>query len=140
MEIDLKSNEGKSIGKLELPIEEIAREIGQSLSSSSESDARLHEAELKASREKVIELEGELAQTEGKTMDDFSPTEKANFVIAWARGISAEDRAVFARAVGIPMATEAVVSEGEEPSIIEGKTDQEGYRYLENLDLSVREK
>ena len=84
-------------------------------------------------------------------MDDFTQIDKANFVIAWARGLSLEDKAIFAEAVGIPIAklTEAELAEAEakrkaeeekgEPSVIKGRTDKPGYKYLDYLNLSVRE-
>jgi len=90
----------------------------------------------------VAELEEKLAKAEGRTMNDFTPVEKANFVIAWGKELSPEDKAVFASAVGISIATApaAEVAEVEgEPSIIKGKTDKPGYRFLEMLGLSVKE-
>ena len=141
MKLSLKDSNGKSIGTMEFPVQEVAKSLSQSLSKSLESDAQLHEAELKGSREKVVELEEKLANAEARTMDDFTPIEKANFVIAWAKGISPEDKAIFCEAVGIPIAqaTEAEVAEAEgEPKIIQGRTDKEEYRYLEYLNLSVK--
>lgn len=84
---------------------------------------------------------------EDKTMADFSPEEKADFVIAWAKGLSLEDKAIFAEAVELPIAiaTDAEVAEaeakgeGEPPNVIKGKTTRPGYKFLEYLNLSVRE-
>lgn len=109
-----------------------AREVLEGRVAKLENSAQLSED----SSKEVAELRQKLSRAEAKTMDDFRATEKANFVIGWARSISPEDKAVFAKAVGIPIA-EAEVAEGDQ--IIEGKTDKEGYRYLETLDLSVKE-
>ena len=87
----------------------------------------------------------------GKTMDDFTPIEKAKFVLAWGKELSLEDKAIFAEAVGLPIAkaTAAEVAEAEaklaagekleEPKIIEGKTDLPGYKFLEHLNMSIKE-
>lgn len=156
MKLELKDKAGKGIGTIEFPVEEVAKSLNQSLSSSLESDAQLHEAQLKESREKVLEmetqlkesqgraaeLEEKLAGADGRTMDDFAPLEKANFVIAWGKGLSPEDKAIFARAVGVSIAgaSAAEVAEAEgELAIIQGKTDKEGYKFLEHLGVSVRD-
>ena len=125
---------------------EVPDALLQRLTSPSSSGA---EAPLKESQVKVVELEEKLANAESRTMDDFTPTEKANFVIQWAKELSLEDKAIFCETVGIPMAkaTEAEVAEveakqkaeDEEPKTIQGKTDRPGYRFLEYLDLSVKE-
>lgn len=143
MKLELKDTEGKVKGTIEIPIEEIKA----SLASMESSDAQLKE-----SQGKVAELEGKLAKAEGKTLNDYSPEDKANFVITWAKGLSVEDKAIFAEAVGIPItkATDAEVAEAEQkakaeaeeaeaPKTIQGRTDKPGYKFLENLNLSVRE-
>jgi len=139
MKLSLKDSNGKSIGTMEFPVQEVAKSLSQSLSKSLESDAQLHEAELKGSREKVVELEEKLANAEARTMDDFTPIEKANFVIAWGKGLSPEDKAIFAEAVGMPIAKATVAEVEGEPNIIQGKTDKPGYKYLEYLNLSVKD-
>ena len=118
---------------------EVPDDLLQQLTSPNSSEA---EAQLKESQGKVGELQEKLAAAEGKTMDDFQPAEKADFVIAWGRGLSPENKAVFAEAVGIPIAgaSAAEVAEAEgEPKTIQGKTDKPGYKYLEFLNLSVKE-
>ena len=112
------------------------------------------EAQLKETQEKVADLEEKLSVAQGITMDDFTPDEKANFVISWAKDLPAEKVAVFAELAGIPLAvaevktetvaaeekTEPVEAEVEEtPKIIEGKTDLPGYRYLSYLDRSIKD-
>lgn len=152
MKLELKDEKGV-IGTIEVPLEQLKKALGLG-SASAESKALLKENEgnvalLKESQKKVAELEEKLA-TGGRTMGDFTPTEKADFVIAWAKGLSLEDKAIFAEAVGIPIAkaTEAEVAEAEqkakaeaegEPLTIPGKTDRPGYKYLEHLNISVRE-
>ena len=144
MQLELKDDEGL-IGTIELPLEELKEALGLGSASVAEpaaTEALKVEAQLKESQGKVGELEGKLAVAEGKTMGDFTPVEKANFVIAWAKGISPEDKAIFAQAVGIPIAgaSAAEVADVEgEPAIIEGRTDKPGYRFLEYLNLSMRE-
>lgn len=97
------------------------------------------QAQLKESQGKVAELEEKLATAEGRTMGDFTPTEKADFVINWAKGLSPEDKAIFCGAVGLPIAKASDAEEAQEPKTIQGKTDRPGYKFLEYLNLSVRE-
>lgn len=136
MKLELQDEKGLTGVFIELPLEQVREGLGLgSLSAESE-------AQLKESQGKVAELEEKLTTAEGRTMDNFTPVEKANFVIAWGKGLSPEDKAIFATAVGIPIAkaTEAEVAEVEgEPAIIQGKTDKEGYKFLEHLNLSVKE-
>lgn len=137
---------------IKLPDKSLALEVPDDLlqqltsQSSSQAKAQLAENEgnlvlLKESQEKVIELEEQL-QAGTRTMDDFSPTEKAEFVIAWGKALSPERKAVFAQAVGIPIAGAEVVKVAEEegnPKIITGKTDKPGYIYYDYLNISMRE-
>jgi hypothetical protein len=77
-----------------------------------------------------------------KTMDDFDPMTKAKFVYDFTRGMNPEEKAVFGASVGLPMKTEAVALEeesGESPGVIKGKTELPGYKYLETLDISVKQ-
>ncbi len=153
LELKLKSLDGKELGTIDLT--EVMEELTAQARLSSSSDS---EAQLKESRDKVAELEEQLANIQGKTMNDFTPEEKAGFVLTWARGMSLEDKAIFAGAVGIPLgkSTEAEVAEAEgaeaeakrkaaegekleEPFYIEGKTDRPGYSYKPYLNLSIKE-
>ena len=157
MQLKLQDAKGLTGVFIEVPLEQLKEEIG--LVSSEGAESTETAAHLKESQEKVVELEGKaaeleekLATAEAKTIDDFMPTEKANFVIAWAKELSLEDRAIFCEAVGISIAkaTEAEVAEAEakqiaegkeveEPNIIEGKTDCLGCKFLKHLNLSVKE-
>lgn len=133
MQFPIVKKEDQSLA-LEIP-DDLLQQVTSKLSSQAE-------AQLKESQDKVGELEGKLAEAEGKTLGDFTPQEKADFVITWAKGLSPEDKAIFATAVGIPIvgAAAAKVAEVEgEPNIIEGKTDRPGYRFLEHLNLSIKE-
>jgi len=145
MQLELKDEKGV-IGTIELPLEQIKEVLGSG-SASGESEVQLKEsqgkvAELEEKLGQVAQLEEKLAAAEGRTMDDFTPVEKADFVIAWGRGLSPENKAVFAQAVGIPIAgaSAAEVAEVEgEPKTIQGKTDKPGYKYYEYLNISMRE-
>ena len=146
MKLELQDAKGLTGVFIELPLDQLRAEIGL-VSSSGETEALLKEhqgnvALLQESQRKVAELEEKLARAEAKTMDEFTPIEKANFVIGWAKELSPEDKAIFAGAVEIPIAqaTVAEVAEAEgEPKIIQGKTDRPGYRFLEHLGLSIKE-
>lgn len=147
MKLELQDEKGLTGVFIELPLEQIKEGIGL-LSSSPETEAQLKEsqgkvaeaeAQLKESQGKVAELQEKLAAAEGRTMDDFAPAEKADFVIAWGRGLSPENKAVFAEAVGIPIAGASAAEAEGEPKTIQGKTDKPGYKYLEFLNLSVKE-
>jgi len=157
MKLELQDAKGSTGVFIEVPLEQIKEGIGL-LSSSPETEAQLKEsqgkvaeaeAQLKESQDKVGELETQLKENQDKaelagsrTMDQYSPTEKANFVIAWAKELSPEKKARFAEVVGIPIAkaTVAEVAEAEgNPKIIQGKTDKPGYIYYDYLNLSMRE-
>ncbi len=97
------------------------------------------EAPAQESPATVAELQEKLTAAEGRTMDDFTPVEKADFVIAWGKELSPEDKAIFATAVGIPIATATAAEVEGEPAIIQGKTEKPGYRYLEHINMSVKE-
>ncbi len=99
------------------------------------------------------QLEQRLIVAERKTIDDFTPREKAAFIISWMQGLDAEDFVKLALETGheaqlVPANDPAAVAEvaeimrrqGEEPKVIQGKTTKPGYRYFEHLGLSVREK
>ncbi len=120
---------------LEVP-DEVLQQLTSLLSSPAEPTA-----ELKESQDKVVKLEERVTAAEGRTMDDFTPVQKADFVIAWGKGLSPEDKAIFAGAVGIPNSVKAatVAESDEDPGTIQGKTDKPGYKYLEHLNMSVKE-
>ena len=150
MKLELQDEKGLTGVFIELPLEQVKEGLGlgsSSVAESTEAEALLKEHEgnvalLKESQGKVAELEEKLARVRGRTMDDFTPIEKADFVLNWAKGLSVEDKAIFAGAVGIPIAraTDAEVAEAEgEPATIQGKTDKPGYKFLEHLNLSVKE-
>jgi len=101
----------------------------------------------------ITELQERLSAAERKSIDDFSSREKAEFVIPWMQGLAAEDFVRLALETGheaqlvevndpavVAVLAEMFRKQAEEPKIIQGKTDRPGYKYLENLDLSVREK
>ncbi len=142
MKLELQDAKGSTGVFIELPLEQLKEELGL-LSSSTEA-----EAQLKESQDKVGEMETQLKESQGRTMDDFTQMEKANFVIGWAKDLSPEKKAVFAQAVGLPIAgakveevekVEEVAEVEENPKIIQGKTDKPGYIYYEYLNLSMRE-
>lgn len=142
MQLELKDEKG-TVGTIDVPLEEIKEALGLgSASGANPADASLQEkatslgAQLKESTEKIATLET-------RTMDSYSPQEKASFVIAWARALPPEDKAIFAQGVGLTSAVaaepEAKVKEGAEPMIIQGKTDKAGYKYYEHLGYSVKQ-
>lgn len=147
MKLELKDKAGKVIGTIDFPLSEVVKGLGQSSSSSSESVAQLKQENegnlslLKESQEKVAKLEEQLttgARASG-SMDDFTPTEKANFVIAWAKGLTPEKAVAFAQHVGFPVAAAQVAEPEGEPKTIQGKTNKPGYKYLDYINISVRE-
>lgn len=98
----------------------------------------------------ITELQERLRAAERKTIDDFSSMEKAGFVVPWLQGLDDKDFFTLARNTGHDVVPDpAVVSvladtfreqaEAENPSTIQGRTDRKGYRYLEHLNLSIRE-
>jgi DNA-directed RNA polymerase specialized sigma24 family protein len=97
------------------------------------------EARLQEENPSVAELQERLSRAEARTIDDFTPKQKAEFVIGWARGLSPEDKAVFAEHVGIPIAGAEAAESDAEPGVIDGKTEKTGYKYLEALNISIRE-
>ena len=101
----------------------------------------------------IAELQERLSTAERKTLDDFTHGEKAEFIIPWMQGLDAEDFVRLALETGhdaqlVPAAdpeavaklTEIMKRATQEPNIIQGKTDRPGYKYLEHLNLSIREK
>ncbi len=142
MKLELRDDKGV-VGTIELPLAQLKEELGFGSASGADSspasealrvDAESFEAQLKESRDKVGALEEQVA---GRTMDDFTPAEKAHFVLAWGKGMSSEDKALFARAVGIPIAG-AAADLGQDGSIIEGKTDLPGYKFYKYLNMSMK--
>jgi len=104
------------------------------------------------SAERIKQLEQRLATAEQKRIDDYSPREKAEFIIPWMQGLSGEDFVRLALETGheaqlvpapdpeaVAKVAEIMRKQDEEPQTIQGKTSKPGYRYFENLDLSVRE-
>ena len=101
--------------------------------------------------EQIVVLEQRLSEAERKAIDDFTPREKAEFIIPWMQGLNGEDFVRLALETGheaqlVPTADPEAVTkvaevmrrqEREEAKVIQGKTELPGYRYLENLDLSV---
>lgn len=106
------------------------------------------------------QLEQRLAAAECKTIDDFTPREKAEWLIPWMHGLSGEDFVRLALETGhearlVPavdpeavaaiaetfkrQAKEAKAKAEDEPTTIQGKTTKPGYKYLEHLNLSVQE-
>lgn len=153
MKVNLQDDKGLTGVSFELDLVKIREELGSS--SSTVAEPTETEAQLKESQGKVEGLEGKVAElgeklatAEARTMSDFAPMEKANFVIDFAKDLSMEDKAIFCEGVGIPIAkvTEAEVAEAAakaaaeaEPSVIVGKTDRPGYKYLEYMNMSVKE-
>lgn len=103
----------------------------------------------------ITELQERLSAAERKSIDDFTGREKAEFVIPWLQGLDEQDFFTLARETGHDVVSDPAVvtvlaeifrkqeeeakAAGEEPKIIQGKTTRKGYRYLEHLDLSVKE-
>ena len=163
MKLELVDLEGSIKGTIELPLEELktalalpklSEEAKAGLASSESSNDA---AQLKESQVKITQLEGDnagledsLAEAVGRTMDDYSPIEKATFVIPWLRDLPTADFVMLARNTGheaqlVPAAAAEVaevVAEGEpkkEEVFIQGKTDLPGYKYFPNVDLSIKE-
>lgn len=109
----------------------------------------------------ITELQGRLSAAEHKSIEDFSPREKAEFFIPWMTQLSKADFEKIALETGHDPGTvevydpalvarlaetfqrqaeEAEAKGEEEPQTIKGKTTRPGYRYLEYLNLSIREK
>ena len=153
MQLEIRDKEG-AFGTIEVTPEK-AQELRELLglgTASAESEAQLKESQGKVEElgGQVAELGEKLATAEARTMGDFTPIEKANFVIDWAKELTMEDKAIFCEGVGIPLAkvTEAEVAEAakqaageavEDPAVIQGKTDRPGYKFLEYLNMSVKE-
>jgi len=93
----------------------------------------------------ITELQERVAAAERKSMDDFSPREKAEFVIPWLEGLNEKDFFTLARDTGHDVVPDPAVvtilaetfKEPAPESVIQGKTELPGYRYLEMLELSV---
>ncbi len=125
---------------------EVSDDLLQQLTSMSSSQA---DAQLKESEGKVAELQEKLTAAEGRyaTLNDvlatFSAAEQKQLIVEVGKLLSPEGFVNFAIETGhlahLVPATEAEVAEGEEPNIIRGKTTKPGYKYLEHLNLSVKE-
>ena len=98
--------------------------------------------------ERIKQLEQRLAAAESRTIDDFSPVDKAEFVIPWLAGLDDQEFFKLARGTGhdvvpdpavVTILAETFEKQAEEETIIPGKTELPGYRYLETLNLSVKE-
>jgi len=104
--------------------------------------------------ELIKQMEQRVAAAESRTIDDFSSMEKAEFVMPWLEGLNDQDFFKLARNTGhdvvpdpavVSILAEAFEKQAEEakaeenPRFIRGKTDRPGYRYLEPLNLSIRE-
>lgn len=89
--------------------------------------------------ERIKELEQRLAAAERKTIDDFSPMEKAQFVIPWMTKLSGEDFVRLAVETGHDAQLVEVADPEAVARVVEGKTTEPGYRYLEHLGLSIKE-
>ena len=105
-------------------------------------------------------LDERVAAAERKTIDDFSPMEKAKYFIPWMSRLSEADFDKIAMETGHDAHTvevydhvlmnqlaesfkkpaEEAKAAGEGPAIIEGKTDKPGYRFYSTVNLSVRQK
>lgn len=106
--------------------------------------------------ERIKQLDERLIAAESKTIDDFTPMERAQFVIPWLTGLDEEDFFTLARNTGhdvvpdpavvsvlaetFPKPEEAKAKAEKEPKTIQGRTSKPGYKYLPHLDLSVLEK
>jgi len=126
---------------------------------SSELPGALSIEELEQLQQQVKDLAERLSAAEHTTIDDFSPMEKAQYFIPWMTQLSKADFEKVALQTGhdphtVEVSDPAVVSvlektfkkqaeeakaAGEEPKIIHGKTDKPGYKFLEYLNLSVKE-
>ncbi len=138
MKLELQDDKGSTGVFIEIPVAQLREELGL-VSSSGEA-----EAQFKESQDKVGTLEEELkvALAGAKaTMADFTPTEKAEFVINWAKGLAAKDKAFFAEAVGISVVAQVEEKPADQgdPHVIVGKTDKPGYKFYEHLNLSIKE-
>ena len=104
--------------------------------------------------ERIEQLEQQLSAACRKSIEDFSPRERAEFVIPWLTGLDEEEFFTLARGTGhdaVPdPAVVTVLSETfrrqeeeakaaeKDPKTILGKTDKPGYKYIECLNLSVK--
>lgn len=100
--------------------------------------------------ERIKQLEQRLSAAESKSIENFSAREKAEFLIPWMRELSGEDFVRLAINTGHdaqlvpavdPEASAAIAEtfrkQAEEATVIQGKTELRGYRYLEHIDLSI---
>lgn len=138
-----------SESKLEQLLDERFGVISDQLNELSGELERLDEA-AKGDGAAITELQKCLRAAESRTIDDFSPREKAEFVIPWLKGLDGEDFVRLSLETGHdaqlvpavdPEASAAIAEimrkQDETPAVIKGKTTKPGYRYLEHLDLSV---
>jgi len=96
----------------------------------------------------ITELRERLGAAERKGIDDFTEMEKAKFVIPWLEGLDDQDFFTLARGTGhdvvpdpsvVSVLAETFQKQAKEETIIPGKTTKPGYRYLDYLNLSVKE-
>lgn len=140
-----------SQSKLEQQLDERFAVISEQVDALNGSMQELAEA-ANSKGERILALEQRLSAAERKTMDDFTPREKAEFVIPWMQGLDAEDFVRLALETGheaqlVPANDPAAVSilaeimrkQSEAPKVIQGRTTRKGYKYLEHLKLSVKE-
>lgn len=97
--------------------------------------------------EAIAELQKRLSVAERKTIDDFSPVEKAEFLIPWLKGLNEQDFFTLAKGTGhdvvhdpavVTMLAETFPKQAEEPNVVKGKVDEPGWSYLETMDVSIR--
>jgi len=112
--------------------------------------------QLEQLQQQVKDLTERLDAAERKSIDDFGPREKAEFLIPWMRELSDADFMRLSVGTGHyvipdpgvvevvdPKALAAIAETFQElapESVVQGKTDLPGYRYFETINLSVREK
>lgn len=102
--------------------------------------------ELEQLQQQVKDLAERLSAAERKTIDDFSPMEKAQFFVPWMQSLDPEEVEHLAHMCGHEVQLEKptadpalvkVLSETFREPVIRGKTDRPGYRYLEHIDRSI---
>ncbi len=105
-------------------------------------------------------LDERVTAAESKSIDDFTAREKAEFLIPWMQELSGEDFVRLAINTGhdaqlVPAVApelakkvaetfrqqgeEAKAKAEKEPDIVQGKVAASGWKYLEHMDVSVRE-
>lgn len=104
--------------------------------------------QLQQQDELIKQLEQRLSAAERMTIDDFSPREKAEFVIPWLQGLDDKDFFTLSKNTGhdavpdpavVTILADTFREQVKDKTVIKGKTDRPGYRYLDYLNLSVKE-